>query len=766
MAGMRRYRSEILLGLGLALLTLFAFGWVCSARYEFLNLDDQIYVTENPRVRTGFSRANFEWAFVTFQASLWHPLTWLSLQLDAQLYGLDARGFHLTNVLLHTSNTVLLFLALWRLTGACERSAVVAAFFAVHPLHVESVAWITERKDVLSTLFWMLSLLVYSWYARQPGWRVYLLLLLTFTLGLLAKAMLVTLPFVLLLLDNWPLGRWPGPALTPVRSAARLVAEKLPLFLLALGCSAVALLAGKTQVAPIDRLPLNARLANVPLAYVTYLRQTIWPFDLAAFYPHRAAPYFQNTPWYLSERTVLAATGLLLVLTGLALWGARRYPYLAVGWLWYVGTLVPVIGLVQNGLPGHADRYTYVPLIGIFIMLAWGVPDLLQRWSVPRAVLGGATGVLLLLCLGLTLTQLTHWRNTTALWEHAIAVTPPNPLAEQSLAILLAQQGKNEAAERHLKEAIRLAPYDARPYCHLGDVLLSEGRIKDAEANYRAARNADPTWAAPSVSLGNLLIGKGKVAQAAAEFEDALRREPGSPVALVGLGECRLRQGRWEEAVHCLRTALESDSTLWQGHYYLGSALRRQDRPEEAVPHLEEFVQHRPELGPGYEELGEALWQLGQHAQGLAQFREAARLQPTNARAHANLAAALWELGQTSEADAEFRRADQLDADWRRKARQSAWTYATHPEASQRRRVEAVHLARLVCRASHDEGVGELDTLAAAYAEAGRFDDAVRVAREALKRAESAEQLSQVEAIRARLRRYERHQPFRENDGP
>jgi tetratricopeptide (TPR) repeat protein len=737
---MRRYLAETFLAIGLVLLAALAFWPLCTERYEFLNLDDQKYVTDNPHVRTGLSRANAEWALGTFHASLWHPLTWWSLQLDAQLYGVDARGFHLTNLLLHGANTVLLFLVLWRLTGARWRSAVVAAFFALHPLHVESVAWITERKDVLSTFFWILTLGVYTFYApvgpacragpekrSRPAGGTYALLLVVFALGLMAKAMLVTLPFALLLLDYWPLGRW-----TSVRATGRLLVEKVPLFVLALAASSVALIAGQTQVQPADQLPLGPRVGNALVSYVVYLRQTVWPSDLAVFYPHPAAAYLRNTAWYLSETSVILTAGLLLAITGLVLWGARRAPYLAVGWFWYLGTLVPVLGLVQNGLPGHADRYTYVPLIGIFLMLAWGISDLAKRWSVPLVALGSAVAALVAVCLGLTIGQVRYWRNTVTLWEHAVAVTPPNPLAEQSLGLELARLGRTAEAERHLEAAVRLDPADAQTYIHLGDLLLSAGRLKEAEANYRAAQQANPAWAAPPTCLGNLLLRKGHLGPAAEQFEEALQRDPGSanrPIILVGLGECRLKQGRPQEAVRHLRAAVASDPYLWQAHYYLGCAL---------------------------------FWQLGTHDAGLEQFREAVRLRPDNARCHADLAAALWETGQTAAAEAAFRRADQLDPEWQPQVRRAAWTYATAADADRRRGAEAVHLARVACHARHDERAGELDTLAAAYAEVGCFDAAVRTARKAIDCAVSAGDGSHASEIRARLQLYESRKPFRQ----
>ena len=392
-------RRDVLVCLFL-IITTFAVYWQVH-NHDFINLDDDLYITENDQVQKGLSRESVVWAFTTTHAANWHPLTWLSHMVDFQLYGLNPKGHHLTNVFFHLLNTLLLFFVLQRMTGALWRSGFVAALFALHPLHVESVAWVAERKDVLSTLFWLLTIWAYTWYVERPRRTRYLLTLLTFTLGLMAKPMLVTLPFVLLLLDYWPLGRFqvgqldtalsaPGQASLSTRSVwsqtLRLIWEKAPFFALAAASSIVTFLVqkGGGAVRPWERFPITIRIANGLVSYVKYMGKMIWPSDLAVFYPHPGAslPIWQ----------AVAAGLLLLSISIAAIRLAKNHPYLAVGWLWYLGTLVPIIGFVQVGGQALADRYTYVSLIGLFIIIAWGVSDIVAKWRYQRVVFIIAAG--------------------------------------------------------------------------------------------------------------------------------------------------------------------------------------------------------------------------------------------------------------------------------------------------------------------------------------------------------------------------------------
>jgi hypothetical protein len=571
---MRRYRTEIAVGVALVALALGAMGHACCN--GFVNFDDTDYVTRNPEVRAGLSAAGVAWAFTTTRASNWHPLTWLSLQLDASQYGGDAAwGFHLTNLLLHAASTVLLFATLRRMTGAVWRPAAVAALFAVHPAHVESVAWVAERKDVLSGLFWMLTLLAYAWYAERPGWRRYLLVAAPFALGLLAKPMLVTLPFVLLLLDYWPLRRWksqipnpksqgnpkpeiPNPKHRPFWSL-RLgisdflgiwdlrfgILEKLPLFALSAAACAVTVYAQRKggAVNTLEQLPLGERLVNAVVAYAGYLGEMVWPARLAPFYPH---PHGH----VLLEQAVRAGLALVVV-TALVVWARRRY--LVVGWLWFLGTLVPVIGLVQVGSQAMADRYTYLPYVGLFMAVVWGAADLATRtptrlrsiaavaalllgvwiplglWRAAGvgaammedrviflppavlsavAVLGWGAGrwaglwparvsplvpalmLLLGLCVAFSAWQTRLWYHSLWLWQYTVMVTPNNPTARNNLG-------------------------DA--YLHSTDPW----RLERARENLLECLRLMPTHARAEYNLGLVCLESGESDEAAAHFERA-----------------------------------------------------------------------------------------------------------------------------------------------------------------------------------------------------------------------------------------------------
>jgi tetratricopeptide (TPR) repeat protein len=588
---------EMLVGAALAALTLLVY---CPTfQHPFVNYDDGVYVFQNPQVQAGLSAEGVRWAFTTFDAGNWHPLTWLSLQLDSELYGgLQAGGFHLTNVLLHTANTLLLFLVLTRMTERMWRSAVVAALFALHPLHVESVAWVAERKDVLSTLFWMLTLAAYLYHVRRPGVGRYLLVMLALGLGLMGKPMLVTLPCVLLLLDYWPLGRWrrgpgparttvvPEPALPPQVPFRHLLVEKLPLLALVLASCGVTFLAQLRgeAVAPFEAFPLAVRIGNTLQAYVSYIGQMLWPTHLAVYYPHPGAA--------VSAAGALGAGAFLVVITVLVLGPGRRWPYLAVGWLWYLGTLIPVIGLVQVGSQGMADRYTYVPLIGLFLLLTWGVSDLAAAWDLPRRCLVAATAVVLFACGALTWFQVGHWQSTLHLWEHAARVTENNALAHVNLGACYDEQGRLAAAREEFEKAAAINPKLPVPHFNLGNVLLHLGRVEEALAAYRRALALGADAPELHNNLGNLLLDLGRLEEALAEYSRAIDRDPGDAFA--------------------------------------------------------------------HNNRGIILAELGQPAEALAEFHKAIALDPDNATPHTNLAAALQQVGRLEEALAEYRNARRL----------------------------------------------------------------------------------------------------------
>jgi len=531
--------------ISLLLFVLVACVFLPSLRNGFVNFDDDFYVYANAHVQQGLTWESIRWAFTNFVGGFWHPLTWLSIMLDCQLFGLRPAGHHLTSLLLHAANAALLFLVLQRLTSAPWRSAFIAALFALHPLHVESVAWAAERKDVLSTFFWMLTLLMYAHYV-QAGKKVgaqaadgsqalrvhlpspifYLLSFLFFLCGLLSKSMLVTLPFVLLLLDWWPLRRFQPTALNP--RVAALFVEKLPFFAAALLASLISIHAekviGALQTATESRL--SHRIGNAPFSYVVYLAQMVWPRKLAAYYPFLAT---------LPLWPVIGAALLLFTISVLVLRAVRTRPYLAFGWIWYVVTLLPVIGLIQLGGQSHADRYTYVPLIGIFTLVAWSACDLTKRWHYQAVVLSAAAAGIFLLCLAGTTVQIGYWKDSETLFRHALLVTENNDLAHNNLGVALAARGRFEEAGRHFREAVRINPPHAQAHINLGKALNLEGRTNEALAQYRAAVESKPDYAEAQYFLAAALARQGKMPEAVAHFRDALRGHPDYAPALNDL---------------------------------------------------------------------------------------------------------------------------------------------------------------------------------------------------------------------------------------
>jgi tetratricopeptide (TPR) repeat protein len=759
----RGRRLELVIGLALVLATVAAYAPVFQN--GFVNYDDPEYLTQNREVQKGLTAGSVWWALSTTAAANWHPLTWLSLQLDYQLWGLNPTGYHLTSLLLHCASTVLLFGVLRRMTGALWASAAVAGLFALHPLHVESVAWVAERKDVLSTLFWMLTLWAYVGYVERPGpWR-YLVLLLTFALGLTAKPMLVTLPFVLLLLDYWPLRRWRGspagdessPAVPGVpRSLPWLVLEKLPLFALAAASCAITVIAQREggTVETLESLPLSVRLGNALVAYVSYLGLTFFPTNLAVFYPHAR----EQVPVVL----LLAAAALLLGISVACYRFRRRQPYLLVGWLWYLGTLVPVIGLVQVGSQALADRYTYVPLIGLFLLLAWGVPVLLVRWGVVnRAAPFALTAVVLAGCLLATWKQAQYWHDSLSLWQHALAVTDRNFITLYHLGGAFAEQGKWDRAVQHLEASVRLKPDYAGAHINLGNALGRQGKMEEARQHYAAAVQLNPENATARRNLGAALVEQGRLEEAIEQYRAALRISPDDAAIHLNLAVALSRRGKLEEALPHYEAAVAGDPNSAHAHYLFGVALARQRKWEEAREQFAAAVQIDPNHFRAHEQLGEMLGALGRLREAVGSCRRAVELQPNDVLYRASLAYALREEGQADAAAAEYRRALQLDANWPRAAGKAAWDLATHPDAGSRDGPRAVRLARQACQATGDRQPALLDALAAAYAEIGEYDRAAAVARQALSLAASAEP-GRVAELESRVHLYESRQPYRD----
>jgi tetratricopeptide (TPR) repeat protein len=591
--------------------------------FQFVNWDDPSYITENPNIVDGLTGRSVMWALTTGYSPYWHPMTWLSHLLDVQLFGMDPGPHHVTSLVIHVANTLLIFGVLRRMTAAPGRSAFVAAMFAVHPLHVESVAWVAERKDVLSTFFWTLTVAAYVAYVRRPGLPRYALVVGLFGLALMAKPMVVTLPAVLLLLDVWPLERI---RLTrdQLPALGRAVLEKMPLFALAIATS-IATVVVQTHVgamASFDALAWHVRAGTAIVGYLAYLWKAIWPTRLAAFYPYRVFP-----AW-----VVVVATLTLLAATVLA-FRHRNRPYLLVGWLWFVVTLSPVIGLLQAGEQAMADRFMYVPIVGLFIVVAWGVPDLVGIRRQRRWILTPAAILLIAVCTVTARAQVEHWSDSVALWEHGTRVTPDSYIAFENLGQALRERGQLEEATVNYRRALALSPagspaYQAVIHNSLGLVLTRQGRPADAMPEFDAAVRLNPNFAEPHSNLANALASRGAYPQAIEHYRAALRIKPTMTEALVGLGSALLSQGDTKEAAESYMAALRLDPMLAQAHNGLGAALARQGRDEEAMAQYAEALRLNPELPTAHLNIAVLLIKQGNMTEAQRHLQAALRIDP------------------------------------------------------------------------------------------------------------------------------------------
>ena len=532
-------RIRVAAGLALAFLTIGAYAR--TAGNGFIDLDDQAYVTTNPMVQAGLTWRGIAWAFTTSHSANWHPLTWLSHMLDVQMYGMNAGGHHLTSLALHVASTLLLFCLFLRMTGALYPSVFVAAVFGLHPLHVESVAWVAERKDVLSAFFWILTTLAYVSWAEKKGTARYVAVLALFLLGLLSKPMLVTLPFTLLLLDVWPLRR-PG---------LPLLFEKIPLFLLAAVSSAVTFLVqrGYGAMRLSDRVPFGLRVENALVAYAAYLGKAIAPVRLAVFYPHPAHAY---PAWQVAGAALFLTAATLIVLHE-----RRSRPWLAVGWLWFLGTLVPVIGLVQVGPQALADRYTYVPMIGLSAAVGFGASELARRSAAARHASASLLLIAVAAWTGLTWRQVGLWKDDRTLFGHLVDIMPRNHLGYGILGNVNLREGRCDEAILDYRRALELQPRYPLWSSNLGRAFLLSGRISEAKAEFEAALRDAPDLAAAHHQLGYILATRGDLDGAIEHYEAAVRYDPDVPEAHYNLGGTLLQKGRIDDAIAQFERALE-----------------------------------------------------------------------------------------------------------------------------------------------------------------------------------------------------------------
>jgi tetratricopeptide (TPR) repeat protein len=638
--GVRNHHITIAVYLFLATISVAVFGQ--TIRYDFVNFDDDLYVYNAPAIQGGLTLKDIALAFTSPHAGNWHPLTTISHMLDCQLYGLKAGGHHATNVVLHTIAVLLLFRVLRQMTGAVWKSVAVAALFAVHPLHVESVAWVSERKDVLSAVFFLLMLAAYVCYARAPSITRYLAVAVLFAAGLMSKPMLVSAPVILLLLDYWPLRRFEQPSSTTGKGKISksgnqrrvirgLFLEKVPLLVLSAGSCLVTFVLQKRATGAIPPLPLPWRVENAIATYMIYVWKTLWPTRLAVFYPH---PNDTLAIW-----EVILAIGLLLAITVAAIVFRRERPYLFTGWFWYVGMLVPVIGLVQVGEQGYADRYTYLPHIGLFLLAVWLAADVIAARQ-SRSGLAVATAIVIIVALAWTaFIQTSYWRNSETLWTHALAVTFDNDVAHNNLGYLCVDRGELDKAISHFESALRIRSTKLNPHYNVGSAFV--------EMN-------------------------------------------------------------------------------------LADALGRKEQPDEAMVHYEEAIKLQPSYADAYYNRGNILFAEGHIDEALADWEKTLQIQPNDADAHTCLGNALLRRGSVKEAVAHYEKAIVLAPEDPRSRINIAWVLATAPDASIRDGIKAVEFAQRAMELSGGKDPNFLRTLAAAYAESGRFSEAITTAKQAI----------------------------------
>ena len=771
----------------LALAILAVFGQ--TARFGFVNYDDNKYIYDNPVVQKGLTWQGARWAWIYSEIGHWHPLTWLTHMADCEFYGLRPGGHHITNVALHTVATLLLFLVLRQMTGSLWRSAFVAAVFAIHPLRAESVAWIAERKDVLSGMFFMLTLLAYLHYVQKPALGRYMLLALLFALGLLSKNMLVTLPFVLLLLDWWPLRRMECKAVNGEKLAAlgvplwRLVKEKIPLLILSAG-SCIATASVSEKLGDTDRVSLVPRLGNAVVSYVIYLRQMVLPVGLAAPYPY---PHNGPPSW-----RICVALAILGAVTAAAIAYRQKRAYLLVGWLWYLGMLVPAIGIVQISYYSHADRYTYLPEIGLAIAATWAVADLSARWMHRRLVLGSLMFAVigaLAICGHI---QTSYWRNGEALWTHALACTTSNSVAHLNLADLLRLDGKLDEALVHYKQAMAIAPDNVETINDVGNILAMKGQDAAAIAEYRKALAIQPGFADTHVNLGNALMHvnlddaiaeyrkalaiepnkieilndlgkalgmKGDDAGAISEYEKVLAIQPGYANSHFNLANRFLKLGRLEEAAAQYQKALEIQPNDAEARNKLGKTLLLKGDFDGAMACFEKTTALNPDPFSRWLNLGDGFMSQEDWPTASACFRQALKINPRSADVCANLGLASFKGGDTKDAIGFWQESLAINPDQVYVLNNLARMLATTTDTSLRDSPKGLALAT---QANHLSGGGNpviLQTLAVTYAQAENYGLAASTARHALELAQAQNQEALAAALQKEIKLYDSKAP-------
>lgn len=624
--------------------------------FDFINYDDNEYVYDNPNVQEGFTFDSIIWAFTTGHSSNWHPLTWLSHMLDFQMFGLWAGGHHLTSLFFHIVNVLLLFFVFRKMTGNIWQSAFVAALFALHPLHVQSVAWVSERKDMLSAFFWMLTLWAYIRYVQHPGWTAYMWVVFFFILGLMSKPMVVTLPFVLLLLDYWPLNRLrlDGSEKNLHVKIAGLLREKIPMFILTVASAGITIIVQHRWGAlkSFDVVPLTDRLANVLISYVNYIIKFIYPVKLAAFYPY---------PNVISIWKLTASVFVLSAFSWTVIKLMNRKPWFIVGWFWFLGTLVPVIGLIQVGIQSMADRYMYLPMIGLLIAVAWGIPELLSKWHHRKAVLSVSAACIIMSFFWISRAQLVYWTDTYTLFNRAIAVTENNFFAYNVVGKELALKGDYKTAEKYLLTVLTIKPDDSDAMMGLGEMAYQNENYGKALNYYQKALLLRPDDTKIIYIIGDLLYKSGKPDKAISYYFKALVLDPSDPAIYNKLGIVLFSKNMFEQAQEKFETVVRLNPKFDEAYYNLGLVASKQGKYSDMLIFYNKALSINPDNDNAHKSLADVLFSKGEMRQAYKHYFEALRINPDDATTHYNIGVILYQQQQIKEAGEHFYKAVQID---------------------------------------------------------------------------------------------------------
>jgi Flp pilus assembly protein TadD len=656
-------KLHILIATVLAVATLIIFWQVGS--HDFINYDDNVYVYENLNVSNGLTIQGILWAFKSTDAEFWHPLTWLSHMTDVELFGMNAHGHHFTSLFIHSASTVILFLLLHQATNAIWESFIVAALFAFHPLHVQSVAWIAERKDVLSTFFGFISLYFYVKYVELKSIKLYLLALLSFIFGLMSKSMLVTLPVIMLLLDIWPLSRigqstekkYQVQFLGKCESITQLIKEKIPFLICSILFSAVTIYAqhADTGNKNLYAISLSLRFENAFLSYLIYIFKTFWPQNLSIFYPY---------PTFIPAWQWLGSIFIVLIVSTVVVWSRRRFPFLLVGWFWFILTLLPVIGFIQVGDHALADRYTYLPLIGLFIMIAWGLSALTKKYPHRRWITYLATGFLLISTSFLTTTELTYWKNESSLFNHALQTTENNSMAHGHVGSDYGRKGDMAAAIVEFKKAIAIDPNNFTIHNDLGFALSQNGDLPGAINAFNIALKLNPNYAESHNQLGVVLEKLGRNDAAIMEYKTALAINPNNLKAHKNLGVALARSGNTNAAIQTYRDVLTQDSKSFEMHNSLGVAFEKNGDIDGAINEYKIAISLNPNFSKSHNNLGMIYGKMGHLNEALAEFKAGIAANHTDAELHNNCGIAYLMNGDFNKAIIEFNEAIKIKPDF------------------------------------------------------------------------------------------------------